>query len=339
MVGFDRDATVAAVRDYYHFLTKMYLEADRIMEPPPGGWPDITPESMRPLGKTDAAVDLLRHLPYIDDSGTRNDQRVHIVPYGPSAVWPDIARGLLSGMKPKSVLFHTEGDDGNIWPGGIPSGCIGLTDTSSNDEENDVILLLDTERNCIWWMECPTEVEHEGIWEVVTGEAERDDADLPVVVEFAALDDADDQVRSDDEEGNHSCISGKESPPTSVDEAGSLQDDAEDNEEEQGSDEEKEDNSPQWIKDEYSPSWDVAEFFDKLKRHFRQLDFVPINSTEIIEGWEERSEELVEELKIIYRKHGWPDLEVYTKEECLDEVEKNVRRIDPDRLQDEKDSD
>jgi hypothetical protein len=344
MAGFDRDATVAAIRDYYHFLTKMYLDGDRIMEPPPGGWPDITPEIMRPLKKSDAVVDLLRHLPYINDSGTRNDQRVHMVPYGPSAVWPDMARDLVSGIEPATVLFCTDGDggSGNIWPGGIPSGCAGLTDTSSNDEDNDVILLLDTERDCIWWMECPTEVEHEGVWELVTVEEERGDANTPVVVEDVALDDPDDQVRSDDED-NDSCPFEEESPLTSDDETGSFHDDAEDGEDSQGSDEERdnheEDQSPQWIKDEYCPSWDVTEFFDKLKRHFRQLDFVPISPTEVIEGWEPRSEELVEELKPIYRKHGWPDLEVYRKEECLAEVKKAVHRIDPDRFQDENDSD
>ena len=56
MVGFNRDATVAAIRDYYHFLTKMYLDEDRIMEPPPGGWPNMTPETMSPLGKTDEVI-------------------------------------------------------------------------------------------------------------------------------------------------------------------------------------------------------------------------------------------------------------------------------------------
>ena len=165
-----------------------------------------------------------------------------MVSYGPSAIWPDIARGLLSGMEPKSVLFYTEGDDGNIWPGGIPSGCVGLTDTGSNDKDNDVILLLDTERDCIWWMECPIEVENEGIRDVVTGEEERDEADLLIVVEDAALDDADDQVRSDDED-NDSCTFEMESPLTSGDEASSLQGDAEDGEGKQEMDEE--DESPQ----------------------------------------------------------------------------------------------
>lgn len=85
MVGYDRDTTVAVVRDYYYFLAMMYLDEDRIMEPPPGGWPHITPDSMRALGKTDEVVDMLRHLPYINESGVSSDHGVHIVPYGPSA--------------------------------------------------------------------------------------------------------------------------------------------------------------------------------------------------------------------------------------------------------------
>lgn len=67
---------------------------------------------------------------------------------------------------------------------------------------------LDTDRDCIWWMDCPFEVEHEGVRELTTVEEERSDADAAVVVENEALTEPDDRVRSDDED-NESCTSGR----------------------------------------------------------------------------------------------------------------------------------
>ena len=40
-ITYDRDATVAAVKDYYKFLTDMYLDEDVVQHPPADGWPNI----------------------------------------------------------------------------------------------------------------------------------------------------------------------------------------------------------------------------------------------------------------------------------------------------------
>jgi hypothetical protein len=63
-ITFSREATVAAFTDYYAFLSAMYLDSTVIQEPPQGGWPDITTEKMRALGKPDEVMALLRRLPY-----------------------------------------------------------------------------------------------------------------------------------------------------------------------------------------------------------------------------------------------------------------------------------
>ncbi|KAF9699422.1 hypothetical protein EKO04_002573 [Ascochyta lentis] len=55
----DRDETVAAFRNFYHFLAKMFMDDFLIMESLLG---DITPDIMRSLNMTDEVVDLLRHL-------------------------------------------------------------------------------------------------------------------------------------------------------------------------------------------------------------------------------------------------------------------------------------
>ncbi|KAF2185772.1 hypothetical protein K469DRAFT_504965, partial [Zopfia rhizophila CBS 207.26] len=58
------DVVVAALSSFYQFLTNMYLPSDAIAYPPEGGWGDISPDSFS-AQKTDAVLNLLRHIPYI----------------------------------------------------------------------------------------------------------------------------------------------------------------------------------------------------------------------------------------------------------------------------------
>lgn len=68
-ISYSRDAVVAAVRDYYHFLATMYMDESEIIEPPKGGWPSITSNTWDDFDKTNEVVSLLRCLPYIRDGG------------------------------------------------------------------------------------------------------------------------------------------------------------------------------------------------------------------------------------------------------------------------------
>lgn len=60
-----RDVLAAELLSLYEFLTTLYLPDDCIKRPPKGGWPSITAERLEFLGKTDAVIDLLKHIPYI----------------------------------------------------------------------------------------------------------------------------------------------------------------------------------------------------------------------------------------------------------------------------------
>lgn len=64
-----RDQIAAQLLSYYEFLVTMYLPEDCLKRPPDGGWPQITAERLEWLGKTDAVVDLLKHIPYISQEG------------------------------------------------------------------------------------------------------------------------------------------------------------------------------------------------------------------------------------------------------------------------------
>jgi hypothetical protein len=67
---YDRDEVVASVTDFYNFLvTHLHFEPSDLKTPPPTGWPKITQARFDFLGKSDKAIDLLRHLPYLPPYG------------------------------------------------------------------------------------------------------------------------------------------------------------------------------------------------------------------------------------------------------------------------------
>lgn len=63
---YSQDETVAAITDYYKFFTKLpYVDPSALHLAPSGGWPSINGTELRKRGKTAEAIELLRHLPYL----------------------------------------------------------------------------------------------------------------------------------------------------------------------------------------------------------------------------------------------------------------------------------
>jgi hypothetical protein len=56
------------ITDYYTFLTSFYLPSSALKFPPPEGWPNITPDITRSLDKSSIVIELMKHLPYIDET-------------------------------------------------------------------------------------------------------------------------------------------------------------------------------------------------------------------------------------------------------------------------------
>lgn len=146
----NREECIAAVRDYYHFLTKLYLDESDIEEPPEDGWPNITADTMRGLGKTDEVVQLLRHLPYI-----RSDERVQGGPWVEFANWRETAgeHGIVSDEEGESARVCSEPPE---YVDNIPPQVISIT---SNESELGGIFLLDTERGIVHWYGCYGELK------------------------------------------------------------------------------------------------------------------------------------------------------------------------------------
>lgn len=65
---YDREATIAALTEYYKALGKLpYVNEVDIIYPPPSGWPNITKENFAALEKNDEVIELLQRLPYLNN--------------------------------------------------------------------------------------------------------------------------------------------------------------------------------------------------------------------------------------------------------------------------------
>ncbi|CAH0058179.1 unnamed protein product [Clonostachys solani] len=63
------ESLVAPFREFYSFLQRLKFPAGSVKFPPPLGWPDMTPAACADdFGKTPFAIDVLRHLPYINNN-------------------------------------------------------------------------------------------------------------------------------------------------------------------------------------------------------------------------------------------------------------------------------
>jgi hypothetical protein len=66
-MAFDQVEFLTLLKDYYEFCTRAFWDNSIVAEAPNnGGWPTITPTTMANLHKTDAAIELLCHMPFVD---------------------------------------------------------------------------------------------------------------------------------------------------------------------------------------------------------------------------------------------------------------------------------
>jgi hypothetical protein len=154
-ISYSRDACIAAVRGYYPFLTKLYLDDLQIVEPPAGGWPSISSDELQELDKTDEVIDLIRHLPYIRAPDNRGRQ-AQAAAYCYFANWANdslIASGDEHSDDSESLRVSSEGSENYE---AVPPHVIGLT---SGGRDNQAFL-PDT-KLVVYWYECPGEIKSE----------------------------------------------------------------------------------------------------------------------------------------------------------------------------------
>jgi hypothetical protein len=254
-ITYSRDETVTAIRDYYHFLTTLYLDSSTIISPPPEGWPEITTRSFT-LDKSKSVISLLQHLPYIQT--TSNDTLdAEGAPDCRFADWNTIFQ---HGSDRATIRIGTE--DSCISEH-IPKHVVGLTCGGMYNPR----FLLDTKLGTVQWYKCPSVISDEPRYEPIQ-------------------DDPYDYCSEDEE--------------------------------------------AEWRDD--GEMWGISDFFEELKERFRRLEFVPLSERRVAHVWTVAEPEygnMIEGVREIYRRYGWPDAERYRKTECLRAVEKFVEEEYP----------
>jgi hypothetical protein len=323
---YSRDECITAVRDYYEFLAEMFMDRSLIIEPPQGGWPDITRESMQGTRKTEEVIQLLRHLPYIV-----NKPFSHALPGCRPFDWATAGTRLTSGKdQAEAALIMSEGVE-EQFGGRIPKYYIGLMHAKRDRD----IILLNTRDGLIHWMICPDKIKETSFpkpsfWSSSLSDAPEENEDMH---EEERITFEDGEPQASEHEGDNG-LARHETPPTSPD------DNDDDDQSSDGSDgithpDTDDDDSTAESDDPdeitWGPSWPIRDFFEMLKNHCRCLNFIPRNSKYLIDIWTNSIREddpfpdgLLESLQDIYRKHGWPDLNNYQKEECLAEVKREL---------------
>ncbi|KAJ4294406.1 hypothetical protein N0V90_008096 [Kalmusia sp. IMI 367209] len=76
---YSRNELVDIIGDFYTFLTTFYIPSSSLKRPPPAGWPNITKERTKEFGKSPLVIDLLKHLPYIDEEDSRIQYKCDVV--------------------------------------------------------------------------------------------------------------------------------------------------------------------------------------------------------------------------------------------------------------------
>ena len=267
--SYSQEETIAAISDFYTFLTQMYMDQSVVVYPPPGGWPEIVdadPAVLRSFGKSDEVIALLAHLPYIRWSW---EDPAEIAPDSKVADWRDLITLLSKPLPPgkgitraQEVRLYTEGALCDISPPHV----VGLIRSRYE------AMVLDTKHGVIHWEDCPGRInggEH-----------------CKVSVDWSELD-PDDTVSKEAD----------------------------------------------WRYE--ATAWTVSTFFEVLKDQFIQLQWLPISpfSVRAFKYSDYRGEEgMMAMLQETYREHGWPDLAVYRKSDCLEAVKKAMTERYPNTL-------
>ncbi|KAJ4378672.1 hypothetical protein N0V86_005543 [Didymella sp. IMI 355093] len=319
---YSRQECIAAIKDFYEFLGKMYLDvSSSIIYPPDNGWPNMTTEVMGCLGKDREIIMLLRQLPYPE---------VRPFSDNPDAGLPDrklydwktsVDKLMKEEMDAEDVLWDVEGRRHHFGKR-IPKHFVGLIDAFHGEN----VVLLDIKTGLVYWMDCP-----QYILEACEPKPSNLVYPLEDVVEAGGMERAT-VVRTRDEAEKEVWDTeteqrDEETPPTSDDE-----DEDDEEEEEDASEDESDDDSDDGYDDiKWGPCWPVRHFFAMLKNHYLKLNFIPYDHLTVIhiwtkqyQNWEKIPQGVPEALQSIYHKHGWPNVGIFNKEECLIELKKEV---------------
>ncbi|KAJ4309608.1 hypothetical protein N0V94_008849 [Neodidymelliopsis sp. IMI 364377] len=290
---YTRDQLVTIISDFYTFLTKLHIPTSALKHPPPEGWPSITPETTRGFKKSPFAIEVLRHLPYIDEKDA-GEMITHIHYKCDVVDW--------SARSPED--FTHEGNER------FPTGEMGTRFWAEDNEatmrrrreERDAELGVDGSND-----EGTAEVESQNhtvnngrrdSQQQDPGSSDEDEEDSDLESEW------DDGPEAADYPNFIGLAQGYESGGRDLVldvYKGVIYEDM--------------------IRFQHLGSHDVESFFAKLRDQYEKLELVPIRGEMLEAEVDDQDDEEMEEYRAIYRSHGWPG-EGFRKEEALEAVER-----------------
>ncbi|KAF3004787.1 hypothetical protein E8E13_002650 [Curvularia kusanoi] len=324
---YSRDECITAIKDFYEFLGKMYLDLpSAVIYPPTNGWPNITSEViMGCLGKDREIASLLRHLPYPDSRPFRSHPDCGLPGYRLYDWKTEVDRLLEDKTDAENILWDVEGE-AHYFGKRIPKHFVGLMDACRGKYVPPNVVLLDVRDGLVYWMNCPEHIlktcEPQPSRLVYPLEGETGARNICNVAFPARAEERWEDRDSDSEQ------EAQETPPTSDDE-----DSQEEEEEDDNDDDDSDDSDDAYDEIEWGPSWPIRHFFAMLKNEYMKLNWIPYNDQTVIdidesqwpdEALEQAPRDIPRVLQSIYHKHGWPDLEGFDKEACLVELKKVV---------------
>ncbi|KAI1377897.1 hypothetical protein F4677DRAFT_413866 [Hypoxylon crocopeplum] len=138
---YSRQEVVSALSDFYNFLATLpHIHSSAINHAPPGGWPEITRESLakRDIHKPAEAIELLRHLPYI--RGEVGERFNWIAPECFACDWRLVSRPGLRELRPPlytTSWLHRNSRGKWQWPEWV-------VQLAAGRDREEWVLLLDT---------------------------------------------------------------------------------------------------------------------------------------------------------------------------------------------------
>jgi hypothetical protein len=213
---YSREDAIRVIRDYQSFLTRMYLDPARRIEPPEGGWPQLATDltRLRTLGKTDEVLLFIANLPCI--SGNEPDPYSDRPHCAASLKLHDWSRVLSPDSDlPLSVerADHNRGITEQIAHATCSEHTFGLISGSEGHIET---WLLNTKLGAIQWVECAgqlhfkTPAAYVVAQELEGGNAEGGGVDSDHTIESLSVggdsDDLQDQTSSDEAGGDEDLV-------------------------------------------------------------------------------------------------------------------------------------
>ncbi|KAF9873004.1 hypothetical protein CkaCkLH20_09514 [Colletotrichum karsti] len=147
MSGYSRDAVVNCLTRHYELLVRMgYMDASVVQLPPvTTGWSDaeLRVDALRAMGRSEAVIDLLRHIPYLRESDNGDAQEIY------SETFPlrYLRDGRWFGTASADDFANTPLLDLGFAPfdGPVPAGMVSLTHA-----DEGIWWLVDTDEGCIY---------------------------------------------------------------------------------------------------------------------------------------------------------------------------------------------